>query len=80
MQTFWTVTGWAVLASVVAWAVGFAGIFAYFAIAEPTDASDIRAWQTFGAGMGSLAFAGVGLVVGAIFGIVRVRRAGSGRE
>lgn len=80
MQTVLKVTGWAILAAAVAWAVGFAGIFTYFSIFEPTDASDIRSWQAFGAGMGSLAFAGVGLVIGAIYGIVRARRAGRAPE
>lgn len=76
MQAILRVVGWSLLGSLIAGTIAFAGflIFNYDQILGPKDSDEIQAWARFAAIMGSLGFAGVGLVLGAIYGIVRARK------
>src|SRR4051794_15574731 len=76
MQTFFRVIGWSLLGSLIAGILAFAGflIFNYNEMFGPKNTDEIQVWGRFAAMMGSLGFAGVGFVLGAIYGIVRARK------
>jgi hypothetical protein len=75
MLAFFRVIGWSLIGFLIAGALAFGGflVFNYDEILGPPDANEIQAWARFSAIMGSLFFAMVGFIVGAIYGIARAR-------
>jgi len=75
MPAFLRIIGWSLIGSLIAGILALVGfvIFNYDEILGPKDTDEIQAWARFGAIMGSLGFAIVGFVLGAIYGIARTR-------
>jgi hypothetical protein len=79
MRRLLRVIGWALVGSAVAGGLACAGFLAFNGseILGPHDADEVQAWARFAAATVSLGCAGVGFVVGGIYGLARGR---SGRR
>jgi ABC-type phosphate/phosphonate transport system permease subunit len=71
-----TIIGWAFLGAAIAGGLTLTGfaIFNFRQIFGPKDVDEVQAWARFSAIMTSLGMAFLGLVIGAIFGIVQARK------
>jgi hypothetical protein len=74
MRTLSAIIGYAVAAAILTALITFIALNVYFWLFEPSDAADIRGWQTFAAAMGSLGMSLVALLITALYQLIRTRR------
>lgn len=76
MRTFFAIAGWSLIGGIIAGTATFIALFVPYhgVMLGPHDTDEGQAWMWFTVGMTSAGVATIGLIPGAIYGIVRVRK------